>query len=421
MARFGYLITGRRFWGDERLKRLGIAILLALSIALVLTYISDTENRSFLRSGDFPGFYAPAVILKEGKAQQLYDAALQREVENRFWPFFAGDYYMSVYPPYLAIILEPLAYLDPQQARDVFSSICIFFFSFAFILCARFNRILRQHSLFCFALLISCAPVFNAVLGGQNTALSMLLVMATAGCMHNAARQGSVFWQVFAGVLMGLWLFKPQFGLLAGAFLFFSGHIIPFLGFLISATLLYLLPVSLFGWNWPTDWMQAILQFSSMNYQANRFEQVSLMGFSKAISALYPDSSTFSQVPIWLAIFFSLLVVITVIYKMRKAKNYSTPYLRQRAVFDSFLVMGAAIPLISPQTLFYDLGIALICVAAHFRLDYDKNVNAILLGSLLVGFITFYRDIFILPPLFFLALGSFFFVLAHATIPKYSS
>src|SRR5688572_15451523 len=91
----------RRFWNDSRLRRIAAALLVAFALSLGISYSHDAEEKSLLKRGDFPGFYAPAVIVARGRYGWLYDPALQRAVENEFWPSFEGEFYMSVYPPYV--------------------------------------------------------------------------------------------------------------------------------------------------------------------------------------------------------------------------------------------------------------------------------------------------------------------------------
>ncbi len=406
------LWSERVFWHDYRLRRLGKALCLAIVAALFAVMYSDLDNTSSLKSGDFAGFYAPAVIAANGQWDRLYDAALQRDLENSAWPNFSNQYYMSVYPPFVAVLLKPLGHLSPENARLIFFIISLAAYTLTILILASFNRFIRKNLLFSFSSLLLAGPLFAGVLGGQNTAISMLLLTASAWCIRRSIRRSSLMWEYISGALLGIWMIKPQFGCLAVALLLFAGFYRSFIGALTTATGLFFLGYFYAGLQPYFDWIDALFAFSPMNYSANLHEQSSLIGFAKALSLSIKDSTHLSFTSLLVASLLSFCLVIVVVVKMRHARQALSKYVRLRAVSNSFFSMGALIPLISPQTLFYDLGISIICAARFFAPDKDSLVRMYFELIILLGVMCYFRDSFLYPPFVFFSLLVFIYSLS---------
>ena len=86
-----------------------------------------------MAQGDFPAFYAPAVILERGQQASLYTIEAQQGAQNEFWPGLKGSFHFFAYPPFVAQALRPLAFLSPLQAKALFCCLLLA----AALLCCR--------------------------------------------------------------------------------------------------------------------------------------------------------------------------------------------------------------------------------------------------------------------------------------------
>jgi hypothetical protein len=340
---------------------------MAFTVATLIVLLTDIGRSSMVKSGDFPGFYVLAEILQRDQAEHLYDAALQRQIENEIWPGFQGSFYMSVYPPFLAGFLRPLAWLSPGAAQAVWTVVMFGAFLGSFALVSRSLNLSKL--IFCCALALSFSPVTAGVLGGQNTAMSMLILASAVWLLERESRRNDLL----AGAILALWLCKPQFGVIA---LLAFGLLARRPWVLVSgsgvAGLLFLVGVSVMGWGWPFEWISIATQFGEQNYISNRAEMVSLVGTCKGIaitSGFYPGATVFKAASI-VGVLSSVALVLDVI-RVSRAKSLSV-----RAFAALF---AAALPLVSPQTLFYDLGIPVVALLALWTPRTDREVYTVLL------------------------------------------
>ncbi|MCO6430584.1 MAG: DUF2029 domain-containing protein [Deltaproteobacteria bacterium] len=387
------------FWNTARLRRISIALLIAFAASIAVGYSVDEEGRSLLKRGDFPGFYVLAKILESHPAERLYDPHLQREIENRYWPSFAGSFYMSVYPPYDAILLKPLALFSPQAAQLLFTIGMAAFYILSFFALAKINPSLRPQWLHIAVICLCFAPNFYAIFGAQNTALSMLLY---SGAIYGSFRIGRK-WEAVSGVCLGLWLFKPQFGLLALATSLFTRRMALLAGAALPALIFYLMGSSLMGYLWPLNWWKAASGFAEQNLEANAQQMVSLPAAGKIlmkIAGLGSDSIAAGGIIISCVVTGVLLWFLLGVWK----DSRSSPEKFRRFL----LLLGPGVVLVSPQTLFYDLGIALVSLIAVMDFKRNRDITELLLLCAAVLPITFFRESIAVPlfPLVALYIGA---------------
>lgn len=380
-----------KFWFKERLNRVSIAIMLAVLCSLVISFFLDTEGDSLVKRGDFPGFYVLAVIKKMGLMGQLYDPALQRSVENQFWPSFDGSFYMSAYPAYVATFLYPLAFLSPFLAQCLFSVFMCICLVCSVILVSKINRTLAEH-LFPATVFTFCfTPLFFASFGAQNTGLSMLLYAAVIYLISKDSKASDFM----AGVAAGLWLFKPQFAVFIFALLLAGRLWFSVLGFAITASLLQLIAAMDMGFFWFGGWIKTLQAFSEQNFISNSPQIVSLQGTIKAAAYYLGMNNQSPTMPLISLAASCLVMLIMVIFllKVFTANRKQLPEL--------FILFGPVMTLLSPQTLFYDLGIGFVPLLCLLNFREDSAIWKIIGLNLASFVVVMYRES--LPvPLFFL-------------------
>ncbi|MGA8502770.1 MAG: glycosyltransferase family 87 protein [Candidatus Sulfotelmatobacter sp.] len=166
------------------------------------------KARVLIRQGypDFTIFYTAGKMLREGLRHNLYDGALQYEVQQTF---AAGVRIRKGplpynHPPFEALIFEPLASLDYPTAYLVWSAINLAILGLLPFLLRRYIPVLAHYALFVWLLvLLGFFPVLVALLQGQDVILLLLLnALAFAALKRNA--------DTLAGCWLGLSVFKFQ-------------------------------------------------------------------------------------------------------------------------------------------------------------------------------------------------------------------
>lgn len=329
---------------DARLRRISLALALGLLIGGVFYIFAGNRPQSAFFRGDFPAFFAAAEIVWSGQGTQLYDFALQRERENHHWPDFDGEYYIFAYPPFFALLLSPLAALPPLLAKGLASLLLFAALIGALRLARGTSPFIRQHFAFTLIYLLSFGPLLISIAGVQNTALSILCF---ALLFH--ARANHRPW--LSGLSAALLLYKPQFGVPLLFFLLMRGDRKELLGWLLGALALYLLGTLVQGPAWPLTWLRAATRFGDYNFIINGHQMISLAGLLYWFVESAGGEGA-SALPWAYLVAGGLLLV---------AAKYLRGDDRRQALAPGLVL------LLSPQTLFYDVAIALFFLIQDLR------------------------------------------------------
>jgi len=375
------------FFSEARKFRLFVALIFACSVALLLSCFIYEGSAGLLQAGDFPGFYVLPEILNRGLQDQLYNADLQRQIQNEYWPAFDGAYYQSVYPPFTAYLLYPLVFFGPRGGQFVWTFLSLLSLAFSYILVKGFFKIEESNCDTCLKimLLVLTAPVFYAVFGAQNSTFSsLLLVLALLLSQGKLSKTQNEEFEVSPSKTLALaivaiaWCYKPQFGALlllalfvhhikllptnrrtSASFIFYSA---------CGGIFLFFASACILGLNWISIWLTALQEFSGLNYQSNQSNQVSLVGVISSVVGV--------NLPLHIIFLPALTASLWVGFDWKTRAILLAPF----------------ITLLSPQTLFYDLTIPLVILAGYFQLRRDRDVVLILSLCGLFGVFTLTRQ-----------------------------
>jgi len=318
--------------------------LLALVAVFVLTVWSATGTKTIIGGrlgGDYPAFYAAGRIVAAGEAENLYSLATQRDYQRPLIGAASGVLPFA-YPPPLAIVYAPLSQLPFAASYAVHTLLMAAALALACALIGRlYPRLIARPELL-FFLALTGYPILRSVMGAQNTALSLLLiVLVWYKVLHNRHYQ--------AGVFLGLLFFKPQFALPLSGLLFLSGRWRVWLSAAATAALMFAASTVLIGSGWIAGWLDLVGTFSRLDVQVNFAELVSWQGFSRAL--LGHDNSFAAGLGWGLA----AATVLGLCWAWFAGGR--------NADFNSQMALASAgIVTISPHTLYYDSGIALVAV-----------------------------------------------------------
>ena len=201
------------FLESPRATRISVALLAALAIAFVATLLSgegaDTDAGRL--GGDYPAFYAAATIAADGDLDQVNDLGRLEAEQAELFPDDEDEGFLTwAYPPHVAVLYRPLAELPYRPSYAVHTLLMVGAFVAAVLLARPLVPWLRRATLPAIALGLVYWPMFRGIGAGQNTALTLLLLIS-------AWRATAADRDALAGVFLGLLLFKPQFAVLAVA------------------------------------------------------------------------------------------------------------------------------------------------------------------------------------------------------------
>lgn len=264
---------------EGRLRRISIAILIAIAISIVVSAFSasNSDAPADVVGGDFPAFYGAGRIALEGDLDDLY--SIDRQVEAQadlHGPDGNGDVWYFPYPPQVAIAYAPLALLPYPVAyvvHTLFMAACVVA---AIVIAKPMIPWLERHVVLATAMSLIFWPMFRAVTGGSNTALSLLLIVVAWRFVH-ADRE------VAAGLALALLLFKPQLAVpLMGLFLVARYWAVA-AGAAAGVVVFLMTGVPFMGWGWVFEWLEAASDFGAVDAEVNGHSAISVIGFTENI------------------------------------------------------------------------------------------------------------------------------------------
>ena len=197
-------LTRKRVRGHAVL--LGLVLWGAYAINIATPGLKDREGQ--LKGADFLHFYVLGNIARLHDASMLYDASLQSALARQFIGQDPGEAYLPVYGPQYSLLFMALAALPYAWAAMAWmlGSALIYFLCCGLLLraCPR----LREDRRSIFILAAAFPGFFYMVASGQNSILALIAFTTAFFCFR--ARS-----PLYAGMAIGLLMYKPQFGVVA--------------------------------------------------------------------------------------------------------------------------------------------------------------------------------------------------------------
>jgi len=336
-------MLGRIFtpWRVRWYSRGALAALAAVFALALLSGDGATTMFGGRLGGDYPAFYAAGQIVAEGEAAHLYALETQRDYQK---PLIGGQSGVLpfAYPPPLALLYAPLSQLPFRLSYAVHTLALVAALAGACALIARIYPQLVRHPFLLFFLALTAYPILRAVMGAQNTAFSLLLLaLIWSRLLANRHYQ--------AGIFLGLLFFKPQFALpLAGLFVL-SGRWRVWLSAGVTALAIYGASTALIGTGWIGDWLALVETFARLDVAVNFADLVSWQGF---VQALFGHTDTTAAALGWGLAGATALALAWLWFAGGRRGDISA----------QMALASVGLPLISPHTLYYDAGLALIAV-----------------------------------------------------------
>jgi hypothetical protein len=381
----------QRLFNPWRLRVYPWAALGTLTICFFVIVVTSQDlitPQGVPLGGDYPVFYGVGSLVLAGDYSSVFEisAVNQAQADALDKPDL-NHFHAWVYPPYAALPLAALAWLPYLPSFLLFTALMALCTWGAVVMVGRISPFIARHRGPVFALTLSFYPLMRAVTGGQNTALSLLLICG-AMAMFVQRRDSA------AGVFLGLLLFKPHFGLpLIGLSLLARRWKVVAISSCVAAGY-FLASVPLFGWDWPRSWLASIVRYRELEGNVNGPNLVSLLGVAEQL--LGPGSAMALAVAAVAAI--PIVVFLCWLFWSKVS--------RQQKVAESWAVATAGIILLSPHSQFYELGLLalpMMLLAARQKMD----AAAVILFVWTAGWSHVLFDKPLVQPLFFLAILGF--------------
>ena len=343
---------------------LGFAVHLAANRSLI-------DHRGEPVGGDFISPYAAGRLVLEGVGHRLYDLRLQQQMQGRIVgrPDFRG-LCSFVNPPAVAVAFAPLAMLPFRVAYVVYTALLLA----AYLLGVRLLRphLPAFHQTWTTTAVLGLLfyPFVVTITGGQNTAITWLLLAGTYAELRNGR-------DIRAGVWLGLLFYKPQFALLPLLLVALQRRLRALSAAGVVAAILYLLGAAICGFDWPALMLRSLRTYWPLENHFNGHTSISLIG---VCDAALPGGA--GRV---IGTILSLSVVASCVILWRR--SVARPDLCW-----ALAVSGSI--LISPHTQWYDVGLLLLSVflVVHAQLATGRGIPTGWRLGLVAGFFV--------PPMF---------------------
>lgn len=377
-------------------RRAAVAAVVAIALAVVLQVVTadGPDAVSGGVGGDFAAFFAAGDLVLDAPgidADGLFDPEAQFAAQAPVLPDDRDGNLYFAYPAFFVVPYVGLAALGFGGSYLVHTSLMAAALAAAVALVRPMSTVVRNHPVEAFAVALTFFPLFRGVTGGQNTALSLLLVVAIWRSLHDGR-------EVSAGVAAALLLFKPPLAL-------------PFLAALVLArrwravaaaagtgAVLYLVGAAVTDPSWPARWLEAIRYLDRVDTPFNVHNFVSVPGAAEAVFGI--DSVAATVVGFGLA-----LVAVAVV---------SWAWWREAGELATRIALTTAGALvISPHALYYDAG--LLVVVAVGLLTHVPASSRWVLVAWAFGFAHLAADALGVSPLVLLVVAAF---LASAVVVR---
>ncbi len=322
-----------------RLAAWGVLIGLAIGLFIGVLFTEGVATVSGRLGGDFQAFYGAGRIATAGDWEDLYDLERQHQAQESLWEDGSDTVLYFAYPPAIALVYAPFTVLEFRWSFLLHTLLMVAALALSIHLLKPRFPWLRDHLAVALAAALFFYPLMRATFGGQNTALTLLLIVATwrlvadgRGFAAGIALAALFYKPQFAVPLIGLFILDRRWRVLGGAAL----------GLLIA----YALNASLMGVDWLSTWWNQALEFARLDASVNKHGSVSWVGFLQAVRG--PSDS------LGLAIGWALAVChigfLVYFWVLVERTDWAA----------RFAVVGVGILLISPHTMYYDGGIVLL-------------------------------------------------------------
>ncbi|TML11000.1 MAG: DUF2029 domain-containing protein [Actinobacteria bacterium] len=374
--------------GAPWLTKIAVAIAAALAIAFAIALASGSgaDTATGRLGGDYPAFYAAGRLITSSQRSDMYDPARQAQMQQGLFPADSeqGLLYFA-YPPHTALVYAPLSHLPYRVSYALHTLLMVGATVAALYLVRPMLPVVNGHFAIVAIGAVSFYPMYRAITGGQNTALTLLLLAGSWRAV-DADRD------VVAGLLLGLLLFKPQFALpLIGLHLLARRWRLG-MSAAFTAAACWGAGAALLGVGWFGRWLDSVRFFTDLDARVNRRNAVSFLG---AADTLFGVGDSLGRL-LGAALALVTVAALVFVWHNRDRHHLCAP----------MMVALPAIVLISPHAMFYDAGLLVLPLAALLATRHVQVREAVIV-LWCAGLLDAAKQIIGLTPIFAVTIAVF--------------
>jgi hypothetical protein len=308
-----------------------MAITLWAILAIDFSKPSVIDRMGKVKGTDFLHFYVIGSVVRDGRWSELYDANAQWARARAIAPTSTETFFVPVESPQLALLFAPFTRAEYTGALAIWLTVIVILYAGSYALLWRDCRALRSYSRTAFVAAAAFPGLFNLVLHGQTSAISLFAFAIAAF----ALRRGRSF---AAGIAVGMLVFKPHWMAAAAGVFLIAGEWWVAAGAMLGAVGQLALTWLYVGSSVMRTYWRALQSLSSISDLLEPKASDSLEGLFRV---LVPDG----QIAV------ALYLIAAAAVAIMAARAWRT-----RAAFDvRFSAVLLAIVLASPHTGSYDL------------------------------------------------------------------
>ena len=265
---------------ERWLGAVGVVLLVAVS-ALIMSkplLLDIPADGNLPPGGDFAAFYGAGLIANAGDYSVLYDVDTQRAMQQSLTTSEEGLFWYFSYPPIVASVFAIFAGVSFQSAAVAYTALMLVsWLAAAWLARPLLPRLFGDHWALVVAVSLLFWSTFKAVSGGNNTAFTVLILVAVWRLLESDN-------DVAAGVVGSLLLFKPTFGvpLLMVWILARRDRLV--LGGLAGAAVFWVANAMVAGWGWTGSWIRQAISFGNADAIVNGVSASSILGFAQNLT-----------------------------------------------------------------------------------------------------------------------------------------
>lgn len=306
--------------------------------------------------GDFPAFYSAGTIVADGDIDDLYDPATQAAAQDQLLGNEDG-FIMFPYAPHVAAAYSAFSGVPYRLAYVIHTLLMVSALVGALALLRPMIPLVDRWFSLVLGAAVGAYPTFVGVSGGQNTALTLLLLAAIWRFLHDDR-------QVLAGLTVAVLLFRPQYAIPVLGLLFLGRYWRAVAGAAGGAAVVWAINAALFGADWFTSWLHQIQPLLEADAKINAVNEIAPIGFGHAV--LGTDS----------------VVALLVGGAVSVAVGLTVAWIWWRGKLDlgaRFAITTAGLMLLGPHTIYYDSSILIFAVLLLLdRQRIDWRVTALI-------------------------------------------
>lgn len=345
---------------------------LVLGSLLAVVYGAMIASGLSMKGWDFLFLYTPSRLFLQGHGAHLYDYPFLSHLEATIArPVTIKHGGMpNVYPPYVAVILAPLALLPYDPAYFLWLVVNAGLLVWSLFKLETYACLSGRRALVARFATLFFVPVLLALFQGQSTTC---VLAAWTACFF-ALRSGR---DDLAGIALAASLIKPQYAIPWLLVLLLRRRWTALLWFAGSGLLLLVLSVVAFGPGVIPTYAHSLTQAAGYTHQFGGFDDIANRGFSAFFGLLLPTS---------------LARPATLVADAAAVALLALHALNARSIERSLGLATVVALLVSPHVLIHDLALLLIPFAVMLRYEQSwrtaLGVASIYLGVVAGFFLT---------------------------------